>query len=256
MTYGLLKTVRRTPIDSHTILWWPFEETIKPFENYGHGDPCSLSVISGSPSPGLDGLFNSCIDEDSGAGGLLQAPSNNVHPVGNFTTVSLWVRPQSLVPTGYPIIATRTYDDVGTSLYTWQFFLIDSAPQGEWAVQLQMTTGTHILDTPGGTPSSRVPPSRLVVDQWQMLAFTHDAAAGVANMFLNGVLVGQKTEVGEPGIGNPLDYSHAGYYEFFNFSGTGGRPFFVGRMCDVRVEDIVRTPSYLRAMYCAGVGLL
>lgn len=238
---------RQVPPDQYTQLWYTFDEAVAPYVNAGAAGALNLTAGAGAVLASRAGVFGQALDVDATSGNGVASVASSVADIAtNVLTVSCWVRLRTH-RMNYGLIIAKYYD-----VASWV------SPFGAYFMQLGDVTNTagsawggEICS--GGTRYGFYVTNTsdfLIFHEWAHIAITYNGAAGVVSVYKNGDLVGETT--GIP-VGS-LDYGNHGPVKI----GGHLRPGMVGidgQVDDIRVENTLRSATYIKNMYRTGMGL-
>lgn len=223
---------RSTPIDANTYLYYTLDEGSAAYNSTGSNSAVPLSTVGGAPFPLQDAVFgtgvafNGLVGLTSGASGTSAAPSTL-----QALTVSGWINPQA---NANAVIFAKLYNPSGTGL-VWSWLLANSTG-GQWYVAFTIAGSTTVLQVAN-------PWCFLPLNQWSLITMVYDGVH--LSLYTNGVLA-----ISQALTGN-IDYGTNGPYEVGALNGTSDRINAI--LDDLRVEGVVRSAAYLRAMYLKGI---
>lgn len=234
---------RATPGDANTLIRWTLDEAaIINYVNHGAGAALTIGInfnntVSSAVSDECGILGSSVLC--TGHNGVSTGDTALNEPSGNLT-VSLWFRPRTLVSGS--IIFQKAYASGGTwsAPFTSLWFSMATASGSfcPWGVGMAIAGSLHQT-----TPS---PAGYMIqVGVWNFLCVTWDGITALC--YINGVL---STHDGFGSGTTPVDWGTHGPWDVGGVSNSGGLGSFTdGWIDDVRVENTVRSASYIAAMY-------
>jgi hypothetical protein len=241
---------RRTPIDSNTVICWPFDETAAPFSNTGTAGALDLTVTGTSTSAHLTGIFDHCVSFNGNPGGLST-------PIGGTSvgepsdptsfTILLWTFINNYATNGIFFNKHRTANPGNgggsTNQYAYSIQLQGPA-DGSWAFYWTPAgTTTMVAAGAGGVNHGGNIPLR----QWCLLAVT--ISGSTVNMYLNGSLVGTLTQA-PAGV----NFGTHGRYSVGYLADPNLTPIDA-QIDDIRVINGVLSEATLFTMYGKGINL-
>jgi hypothetical protein len=198
--------------DQYTVGLWHMDETsgnaLDSSGNGNTGTPTGTSITTGSL--GNARSFNGLSDS------ITMSASTNVNVTGDIT-VETWINPTNFAVNSSPIHKDGQYS-----------FQIDTNGYVYWADSSNWSYASFGATNIG-----------LTTGQWQHLAFTK--SNGVVNIYLDGTLKATKTFGGS--ITSTANILHFGCY----YSGASCTAYFAGKLDEVRISNIARTPEQIKA---------
>lgn len=225
----LAASSRYTEPDASTLLQWRLQESAAPYASTG-SNTLALTLKRGTVSADFNGLLGAA---PYFAGALGSGPSS-VEPTNNALTVSFWVKFYTLAAC---TLLTKYYAAAWSSPFASLYFAMNSGAAWIGGVNI---AGALRQTTVSGTKFG------IKINTWHQLALTYDGAA--ARYYLDGMLAATDT------IAGVIDYGTHGPWDVGGQS-TGENGLLDGVIEDVRVESVVRSAAYLRAMYRAAMRL-
>lgn len=227
---------RYTPIDSNTIINWKFDETSGPYVNSGVGSTLSLTNFIGT-SYSVTGIFNKALGCTNT---IISTGNTSVNePNGTSVTVSAWVKARAFPAYGVVINKAYRNDNTWNSPYVSLYISLTASGDGSWAPAIAVG-GSYVQPTQTGV-------FRIPLHQWTLLAFTYDGTN--LRSYINGALSGTTSFPGQ------IDYGTHGPWDVGGVSNATIGQYWDGHIDDIRVENVVRSQSYLEAMYKTGLNL-
>lgn len=222
--------------DANTLIEWTMVETALSFVNHGQGAALVLGTVSGSPIPvnviGLVGGAVACL----GAACMTTGATSTNEPAGASFTVSFWIKPLNL-GTGQ-ILFNKTYHSASwaspyTSLY------VTTGNSTALGIIGAIAVGGTLFSTPQtGTGYT------MIANDWNHVAFTYDGAN--MRVYVNGELGDTTAQTGS------VDFGTHGSWDVGGSAAAAGG-YAPATFSDVRVENTVRSATYIRAMYATGM---
>lgn len=235
---SVLVPTRLTPTDSSTLINWTLNETVGSYLNSGVGSALSLTTFTGTPRS-ITGLFSEALVVNGST--ILSTGNSSVNePTGSAVTVSAWVRMRSYSVQSTIVNKAYRSNNTWTTPYVSLYMYVGSA--GVFGTEVSTAGGT-VLASPASANPYLVP-----LGIWTHLSFTYDGSN--LRSYINGHL--WDTTAGS----GALDFGTHGPWDVGGTSNAGsGGTYFDGDIDDVRVENVVRSQSYLELMYKNGLGL-
>lgn len=243
--------------DSNTLIQWKFDEydgLSTGFLNTG------TSSISNSTVPVLQlsrtGTGGQLYSTSAGflaakslyvnlpsTGSYLSAPST-ITPSTTSITVSCWVKILKFTTTWQSIFHKKLNNDTAWTSPNYSSLEMSVAGNdGTWYVRvLTGTTGSAVIFV-GNLSGS---PYKIPLNKWCLLSFTYNGTTGTIIAYFNGIQAGTMTlAAADPkairyGTGPYLVGSHSVSPNYVPFNGF---------ISDLRVENTIRTQTYLESMY-------
>lgn len=193
---------------TNLVAWWQMDETNGTSASDRSSNNLPLTVVEGGSNTNLsywtNGLFTNAVMMN-GTGRYLQAETNAVYDLTDFT-FSAWVQTTNSSPTNAPVIA-RWLD---TNSLGWQVY---AGTNGMLWTQFY-TTGTPSNET----LSADCTCSGVLADlQWHQVVLTYIASNHVANIYMDGNLVGSKALAGGfNATMNDFRIGHMGWNDWFS----------------------------------------
>lgn len=224
----------QTKIDSYTLINWKMNDASSPMLNYGTAGALSL-ITSGTPLYAQPGLFDKAISFTNNINQTFSTGNTSIgEPNGNTITVSCWVKLRNY--TFYGIIfcknyyASRNWAQPYSSLY----LALSSSNDGAWQPGIAYSGSIH-------QPLINATESKIPLNKWTLLSLTYDG--NYIKFHKNGVVV---YTANLPGT---ISFNDHGSWDIGGTLCAGvGQPID-GLIEDIRVENTVRTDSYLLNMY-------
>lgn len=222
------------PIDSHTKIYWDWRDRINSPANYGNGGTLTLN--------NWGGLFAGVFKYGGFGAGLVGSIfDTNYSPIGNLNpiTISLWFYDEGsstgLVDNA-PIIAKTGLSSSAIPIQIAELF-------NGYKFSVNTASGVREVYSPiFGTSRTH---------KWMHFAITYSGTTLCG--YINGTLVA----TGTFSAANILyDGTQGGQWKIL--AGPPGAVNYGidGGVCDIRVEDVVRTPEEILAQYQAGLSMI
>jgi hypothetical protein len=231
---GAGSIARLTPTDSNTLLHWTLNEGATPYLNTGTGGTLNLADVN-VPVDNATGLLSGGVLMPVGVTSYIKSADSTIEPTANALTVSIWVNAFAINANGG--IFAKAYNSGGgwSSPFFSLYMNLTNDTTGHW------TSGITVSGS--NTTHSQTDICTLTPDGWHLLAITFNGT-GLATYY-DGNLCGVANVTGS------VDFGTHGLYEVGGVSGS--TQFFYGTFDDVRVESVVRSQSYIRAMLQTGL---
>lgn len=228
MNYPGAVPSRRTPIDSNTLVCWNLDETTGPWANTGTAG--TLNLTASGTVTSVSGMFFNAVKLLSGA--YVYSPDTSTgEPAGNNMTVSFWIRFTSF---GNAVAVVKHY----YSPASW------SSPYTSLMISTSTSTALNVCYAVSSTYIAQTDIAYLSANVWYLLVITCDGTD--LKVYLNG------DQVGSYSTGGSIDWGqHGAWYLASNVAGQYENCI----IDDFRVEETVRSASYIQMMYKNGIGL-
>ncbi|HEX8795443.1 MAG TPA: LamG-like jellyroll fold domain-containing protein [Polyangiaceae bacterium] len=255
---------RLQPTDGNTQIQWSFDNgnVVSGTPNGGVGG--TLNLFTGwagssiNPTPSATGLFDLCWWLDGTQG--LKTNDTSVGESATSWTAIWWVKLTAYASTGSPNtpeLWDKKYQtgNTWTSPFTSVGSYMDQTNPGAWTFNITIG-GTHYFATPAGGQSTFPTAGSnqfiqgafaIPLGEWVMLAATYDGTT--LSVYFNGSLCATNQHMTS---GSSIDWGSHGAYQVGAVT-TQSNSGITGFLDEMRIESVVRSPSYLLAMYKAGV---
>ena len=234
---------RRTAIDSNTQIQWLLGEASTPWANTGAAGALNLTNSYGTVAASSRGIMADCV-EFGGTSGLTSAMTS-VGEIAQALTVSFWVWMwRSSIADS--ILVNKLYRSTLSAPYGAFSISIDSGNTA--AYPYSYTANINIAGT-RQFATNKVIGRGIIPFQWNLCSITFDGTT--LRQYTNGELYAY---IAVPGAPTNINWGDHGAYQVGADSIASVRSL-EGRIEDVRVENVVRTQAYLRAMYLSGLAL-
>lgn len=228
---------RYTPIDEHTLIQWKLDEALgPPFANTGTAGTLNLILrdtagTNGKTTPprsssGPFGLCRKFYDTTL----CTETPTCTVEPTGNSFSVHAWAYSTSY--STYNILVSKAYAYKGNS----------------WVPPFAAIHNTNCMRTATITVSGTLYEYNISAvhyptdGAWHHCAMTYDGAT--LNYYIDGDIVSTNARAGT------IDYGgHGPWMVGGNVMVDTSTEQFCGQICDIRIENTVRSQAYFAALY-------
>lgn len=224
---------RKEPIDDDTLLYWTLDEATSPFSNTGAGAGQDLYQVLPNPSASVPGVFLNQAAQNVSANSLTVSFATPINPPTQSVSISLWIYPN--VSSAGAIISKKY--DVSTSTHT--------APFDAIAILSAVPDGISPRITIAGT-NQDFSYLGLITGSWNHIGITWDGITLLT--YLNGAQIGSEFI----GTGGPvdIDYGTSGNW-FIGAWDPNTDPSIDAIIDDIRIEGVVRSLDYFKAIYNA-----
>lgn len=235
----------RMPLDSGTLINWRLDEASGTISNQTGGGACALSNVRGSqiyrtrPSPVMPSM-------SFVPGGAMYTPNTSVGEVTNKLTVSFWFWQWTTAASTAGVGKKYQVSGTWASPFTSISCDFNASHQAGFDFGVCVAGTRYFINNYSTNETSYT----AQLNAWHLAAFTYDGATHTQCIYVDGLLVAS----GTPGPGGNIDFGTHGPWYVGGMAATDAGTNFIGNLCDVRIENVVRSAGYIEAMYRMGVG--